>query len=564
MCREFLAPKHIDPKFLDPKHVFKDVSSLPASITEPEKAENGNEPATQASTSHAAAAAARLASSNHAHANVYAPEKKRRQRDGYADGDYTLFHAATASDFVRIADPVHILGTMNKIEFVTDEEKEWLKSRHTTPDVIANFEDLKVLGKKDFKMLMKWRLAIRLEIGLDVKKSVADEATEEVEVEPIDEEEQISEEVSLYLRSQADNKLKKLHDEKMAKQKREKRKKNEMKTRTIQKLQLGMTAPTDLDMDDRALAGEEMFDLGEGERELERAGGHNIGDVVRDADGMSDSEDEASAEVPAESDDEVLSSDEEREMRTRALEGELDNLYDDYKDRMSERDAKWKVKQMRLKDRNYDKWQGISKEGSDSDDGVDKGFRDGIVRQPRRGDADEEEEESEGEGGWDVVAAQKAKLDDDSSDDSDADEEAKPKAKRPITIRPDARAPEQPKRLLTSLTGDDARARMSRQAQVWFDQGVFKDVGDLAALDGDDESEADDESEENDEDDEMDEDEDEEEESDVEMESRSSTLGEDDDDFEIVPQEEDNDREWDVEDEDQDEVLQEQIKSTSN
>ena len=44
---------------------------------------------------------------------------------------------------------------------------------------------------------MKWRLAIRLEIGLDVKADPAAEATEDITVEPMDEEEQISEEASL-------------------------------------------------------------------------------------------------------------------------------------------------------------------------------------------------------------------------------------------------------------------------------------------------------------------------------------------------------------------------------
>ena len=75
-------------------------------------------------------------------------------------------------------------------------DDRWLKSRHTKPEILANCEDLKVLGKGDFKALMKWRLAIRLEIGLDVKADPAADATEDVTVEPIDEEEQISEEVS--------------------------------------------------------------------------------------------------------------------------------------------------------------------------------------------------------------------------------------------------------------------------------------------------------------------------------------------------------------------------------
>ena len=78
----------------------------------------------------------------------------------------------------------------------SQQPPRWLKSRHTTPDVIANFQDLKVLGKGDFKALMKWRLAIRLETGLDVKADPTVDATEDVTVEPMDEEEQISEEVT--------------------------------------------------------------------------------------------------------------------------------------------------------------------------------------------------------------------------------------------------------------------------------------------------------------------------------------------------------------------------------
>lgn len=352
----------------------------------------------------------------------------------------------------------------------------------------------------------------------------------------------------------------------MSRQKRDKRRKNEIKAKTVQKLKLGMTAPTDLDMDDRELAGEEMFDLGEGERELARAGGRNLGDLVQDADGMSESEDEASGEVPVE-DDEVLSSDEEREQRTAALEAGLDSMYDDYRERMAERDAKYKVKQQRLKDRNFDSWHGI-RDGSDSeDDGVDKGYRDQMVRVPRRGDNEEIEEYDSEDGGWDVVAAQKAKLgeeaDSDDSSDDEAEAAAKPKRKAKVTIPDNARplAPKQPKRLLTTLAPDESRAKMSRQAQVWFDQGVFKDVGDLAALDGpEDEEDADEEMDED-----SDEDSDDAGDSDVEMGSESSlesTLDDedDDDDFEIVPQEIDDAPEWDVDDEDQDATLQAQIK----
>lgn len=97
VCREFLAPKYIDPKFLDPKHVFKDATPL----TSIDKG----------------------ASAHNAQANVFQPEKKRRKRDGYDDGDYTLFKTASATEFVTGTDAIGLLGTVNKIVFQTEEEK---------------------------------------------------------------------------------------------------------------------------------------------------------------------------------------------------------------------------------------------------------------------------------------------------------------------------------------------------------------------------------------------------------------------------------------------------------
>ncbi|KAE8538001.1 AdoMet-dependent rRNA methyltransferase SPB1 [Cryptococcus gattii VGV] len=518
VCRDFIAPKHIDPKFLDPKHVFKDIASLPTSITEPTGVSVAP---TSSSTASAAAAAARLAANSHAHSNVYAPEKKRRHREGYAEGDYTLHHTISAEEFVRGQDPVLLLGNMNKIEFRSETEKAWLKSRHTTPDIIANFEDLKVLGKGDFKALMKWRLAIRLEIGLDVKADKTQDATEEVVVEPMDEEEQITEE------------LQKLQQAKLAKSKREKKRANEKKARELLKLQLNMTVPDDLDQNDLALQGEEeIFDLEEGENEAKRRGRKGgLAALVDNGEGMNLSSESEEEEDEDEEDDEILDSDEERERKTAALEGELDGLYDSYVERKKERDAKWKVKQDRLKDKNFDAWHGIQEEsdeeGSDDDEGQD----------------DNEE------GGWDVVAQKKAKYGEGDSSDSDSDAEPEteaPKKSKKVSFEKPARS-EKSSGLLTSLREPELRAQRSKQAQLWFDQPVFKDVGDLAALDGDDEEEE--------EEDEPEEEESDDEDVDMDDASESSSTLEGDEDFEIVPQApEDDGLEWDVDDEDQDEV----------
>lgn len=195
VCREFLAPKVIDPKFLDPRHVFKDLA-----------------------TSTSALSSDKGKSTENATANVFQPEKKRRKRDGYADEDYTLFHKLSASDFVRKQDPISMLGSANQISFETEEEKEWLKMSVTTSEIKANCKDLKVLGKGDFKALIKWRISLREEvcvilniilpilttnaqIGLDVKTKHADEITTEVVeiTEEVDEDEQIQEEVTRIL-----------------------------------------------------------------------------------------------------------------------------------------------------------------------------------------------------------------------------------------------------------------------------------------------------------------------------------------------------------------------------
>lgn len=111
VCRDFLAPKHIDPKFLDPRHVFKDLASLAPD-------EKGT-------------------SANDVQANVFHPEKKRRHRDGYADGDYTLFKSGAAGQFIRGHDPIALLGTINKITFDTEEEKEYVLHCITVLDILT-------------------------------------------------------------------------------------------------------------------------------------------------------------------------------------------------------------------------------------------------------------------------------------------------------------------------------------------------------------------------------------------------------------------------------------------
>ena len=132
VCRDYVAPKKIDPRMLDPKSVFSDVGA-----EEPKKI-----------------------------ADVFKPEKKNRHRDGYEDGDYTLHKTLDVMEFIRANDPIVTLGSYNQFTFTSDESKELLKKDITTEDIKINCQDLKVLGRADFKALLKWRTIIRDEYKL--------------------------------------------------------------------------------------------------------------------------------------------------------------------------------------------------------------------------------------------------------------------------------------------------------------------------------------------------------------------------------------------------------------
>src|SRR5947207_12565620 len=123
VCRGYKAPQKLDPKFLDPRSVFEEL---------PDQAPNAD-------------------------AKIFHPEKRKRQREGYDDDEVTFYKEATAMEFVQSQDPIQILGTISKITW-TDENSRKLRFKEaTTKEILSCTEDLKVLGKKDFRNLLKWR-----------------------------------------------------------------------------------------------------------------------------------------------------------------------------------------------------------------------------------------------------------------------------------------------------------------------------------------------------------------------------------------------------------------------
>ncbi|KAL7781622.1 Spb1 C-terminal domain-containing protein [Trichoderma afarasin] len=308
VCRGYKAPKHIDPRFLDPRSVFAELSG----------ATPNNE------------------------AKVYNPEVKKRKRDGYEEGDYIQFKEIAASSFIQTNDPIAILGSYNKLSFTQAPNGDIAlaaldKLPETTAEIRECCADLKVLGRKEFKLLLKWRLRVREIFGLSQKKSADTAEAEEVAgVESMDEELRIQEE------------LQALKDTENSKRKRERRKENEQKRKEIIRMQLNMMAPMDIGMEESGPLGEgAMFSL----KTIDKTGGMNRftrGKMVASNSKDSKDLDQGISTEPVESDSEE-----------DGLETELDAMYEQFRERKLEADTKYRAKKAR-KEHKDDEWEGLS------------------------------------------------------------------------------------------------------------------------------------------------------------------------------------------------------------
>ncbi|KAH0522121.1 hypothetical protein TsFJ059_006024 [Trichoderma semiorbis] len=308
VCRGYKAPKHIDPRFLDPRSVFAELSG----------ATPNNE------------------------AKVYNPEVKKRKRDGYEEGDYIQFKEIAASSFIQTNDPIAILGSYNKLSFTQAPNGDIAlaaldKLPETTAEIRECCADLKVLGRKEFKLLLKWRLRVREIFGLSQKKSADTAEAEEVAgVESMDEELRIQEE------------LQALKDTENSKRKRERRKENEQKRKEIIRMQLNMMAPMDIGMEESGPLGEgAMFSL----KTIDKTGGMNR--FSRGKMAVSNSKD--SKDVDQGISTELVESDSEED----GLETELDAMYEQFRERKLEADTKYRAKKAR-KEHKDDEWEGLS------------------------------------------------------------------------------------------------------------------------------------------------------------------------------------------------------------
>ena len=154
--------------------------------------------------------------------------------------------------------------------------------------------------------------------------------------------------------------LQRLSEQESARKKRERRRENERKQREIVRMQLHMTAPTEIGLNQTGPNGESaMFNL----RPVDRK--NALEKVVKSEMSLPAELEGVAGSVSSEKSDIGEESDEEQDQ----LDRELDSMYDLYQERKAERSANYRAKKAR-KEHEDGEWEGFSgEEGENESDG---------------------------------------------------------------------------------------------------------------------------------------------------------------------------------------------------
>ncbi|KAJ3197251.1 AdoMet-dependent rRNA methyltransferase spb1 [Irineochytrium annulatum] len=399
VCRGFRAPKKIDPRLLDSKYVFKEVDDG-AAEEEDEKKQKERQGALLNDLFH--------------------PEKRRRHRDGYADGANVLHVAMSVVDFVKQGDFVSILSRSNTLVFDDSDDSKTIKEHPlTTENILVHFADLRVLGKKDFKELIRWRESIRVALGIEKSREAKrqelkaqEEERKQADANPVETEETIAEELSKQAKAL------------QAQAKREKRRSRERKAKQLLRFRLGMEAPMDIGMEIDG-EGVDVFHHGEDSNEMS---------MPQSAQFPSRAEEVDEYDVEMSHDEEAYDTDEEMAKKIGELDGNLDEMYNVYRERLLNKNPKAVVARRKENGKQaFEDWYGV--EWEEKLKGIDAAASYGKAK--RKND-------------------DHGSSDDDSSD-SDADE---------VIVNPDA----------NDMSGDLTSEYLSKKAKVFFANPMFENA----------------------------------------------------------------------------------------
>ena len=209
VCQGFKAAQRIDPRFLDPRAVF-------AELHEP---------------------------SHQAEARVLNPEKKKRKREGYDTTSLVQFEEASAYSFVVSNDPIAMLGSLNRLTFTQPNDGDLAlatleKLLCTSSEIKEYCFDLKTLGRKEFKNLLRWRLKARGIFGIPQPNSTRTQQLLEVA------------EIKNFDQSHIEKeRLQELVHQSERKNKRAKKRENERRRREQKRLQMNIQTPTEIGLE---------------------------------------------------------------------------------------------------------------------------------------------------------------------------------------------------------------------------------------------------------------------------------------------------------------------------
>jgi AdoMet-dependent rRNA methyltransferase SPB1 len=217
-CSGFKKPKSVDPRLLDPRHVFADIDGADADSSSSSSAaaknasvhtgiavddDIGIDEATFISPETRAALlrAPEVLSEADAHKRLFARKLPRKKAEGYSETATVsaglLFETVPASRFVSGEDPLSLLVGAREITFAPVGAEEdvsalcaSLERDSGTSDEIAELcKDIPSLGKGDTKVLLKWRDLMREKRGMKTKDELAALAADDEESKRLEEEE---------------------------------------------------------------------------------------------------------------------------------------------------------------------------------------------------------------------------------------------------------------------------------------------------------------------------------------------------------------------------------------
>ena len=155
VCSEYKAPRHIDPKLLDPKFALKQLEE------EDEMKSNTVK-------------------------SIKALFEQKKQRGGY--NSESMYIKRSFKEFIECQNPYQFVFETNQILTDDDDSKEYIKLVKTPIDYETYFKDLKLLGKKEVQEMIIWRNKIKMRAHKHQDKEKEEEHPKEVKEHNVEEE----------------------------------------------------------------------------------------------------------------------------------------------------------------------------------------------------------------------------------------------------------------------------------------------------------------------------------------------------------------------------------------